>query len=148
MDRIKKQIVKRSLIVVLGLTVLLSCKAQDVKSDLVSPEELIEVQKPLNEIQHMVFFALKDGRSKTDLTLFKDRLSSLAKIEEVRRIVVSESQDLGDPRALDYDVVMTILFRNKTEMDIYFEHPFHLIVKESLKPYLKGAPATLDLIPD
>ncbi|MBT8275337.1 MAG: Dabb family protein [Bacteroidia bacterium] len=139
---------KRSVYVVFGFILLLSCKSRDVSNDLISPETLIEVQKPSFEIEHMVFFTLKDSTTNAEISLFKERLRSLRRIKEVGQIFVAETQDLGDSRALDYDVVMTVSFRNRTEMEVYMDHPFHLIVKESLKPFLREAPATIDLMPE
>jgi hypothetical protein len=148
MDRIKKQNIKKSLVLVLGFILILSCKTGVVNNDFIGNEEFIQKQKPTYKIEHMVFFNLKDSSTKADITLFKDRLRSLIKIKEVRQIFVSESQDLGDSRALDYDLVMTSYFNSRNDMDVYMDHPFHLIVKESLKPFLKGTPATLDLLPE
>lgn len=137
MDRTKEQIMRWVLFSVL-LVVIISCK-----------REVINVSNTKSAaIEHLVFFSMKDGLAEEEISNFKNSLMSLAEIEGIITLKISEKQDVGDPRALDYDIVMSVQFEAISYLNTYAEHPHHLKVRESLMKYLAGPPATLDLIPE
>jgi hypothetical protein len=125
------------------LALVLSCNSEDKKLDEVAQEGDLLVTDN-GQLEHMVFFSLKDTLSVDDLNFVKNQLNKLAHIPLVHEITISERKDLGDPRALDYDLLMIMRFTGESALQLYQQDPRHLNIKNSLAKYLDGAPATFD----
>lgn len=95
-------------------------------------------------LTHCVFLDLTEDVSPEDLRRITDTLSSLANIEEVRTISVVERTDVGDARALVYDLMLIATFDDKAALSRYDKNPNHQLVRGFLKPFLASAPATFD----
>jgi hypothetical protein len=117
---------------------LISCKQQ--------VSEVTETDEAA--IEHLVFFSLKDGLSTKEIQSFKDLLKTLEDIEGVSEVEVNRRTDVGDSRALDYDLLMEIEFTSIANLKSYADHPYHLEVRDSLMPWLAAPPATFDVIPN
>lgn len=117
---------------------LISCKQQ--VSEVEETDEMA--------IEHLVFFSLKDGLSAEEIQSFKELLKTLEEIEGVSELEVSSRTDVGDSRALNYDLLMEIEFKSIASLKDYADHPYHLKVRDSLMPLLAVPPATFDMIPD
>lgn len=103
-------------------------------------------EKPASHqgLTHCVFLDLRPGISAADQQRIKDTLLSLGNIEEVRSISVVDKTDVGDSRALDYDIMLIATFEDKMALSSYDKNPDHQMVRDFLKPYMAGAPATFD----
>ena len=94
-------------------------------------------------LTHCVFLKLKDPQSTAEV---KQQLLQLDSIKEVETIVVVVKTDVGDSRALDYDLLMIATFTNEAALKRYDQNEFHQQIRQQLKPYLAGPPATFDFM--
>lgn len=101
-------------------------------------------QDPQAELEHLVFIALNDSVSPAEIKLIKSKLNSLNRVEGVLDLSISEALDVGDKRALDYDILLQIWFENAASLKIYSEDEYHIRIKQELKPFLSRPPATFD----
>ncbi len=117
--------------------------------------ELSSVQKELDALKnertrstsvlvHTVFLSLKEDIKNEDKETVIQKLSSLGEIEEVLSIQISDRIDVGDTRALDYDLVLYMTFQNEADLSAYDQNAYHNEVRAFLKPFLGGPPATFD----
>jgi len=98
-----------------------------------------------NKITHLLYLDLNDNISETQLELFETVLGQLQKIPQVTEFNIGEYTDVGDKRALSqYEYIVSMSFENKKAYDIYQSSPIHESVKNKLRTYLSGPPATYD----
>ena len=133
---------RTSLIVILIL-LFGSCK-QETNSTKTEPVKM----GAEGALEHLVFFSLKDSLPTEDVERFKNLLLTLDRIEGVIEVEVNSRSDVGDSRALNYDLLMVLEFEAISYLNTYAEHPYHLEVRDSLMPYLAAPPATFDFEPD
>jgi len=118
--------------------------------------ELVSANKKLDSLQvlalkntsegivHTVFLSLKDDVTEAEQTTFKTLLESLERIDEVQLLIVADRMDVGDVRALDYDIVLYAIFKNEEALKVYDSNEYHNEVRAQLITYLSGPPATFD----
>lgn len=94
-------------------------------------------------LTHCVFLKLKDSQTAAEV---KQQLLQLDSITEVETIVVVGRTDVGDSRALDYDLLIIATFTDQAALKRYDQNKFHQQIRQQLKPYLAGPPATFDFM--
>lgn len=98
-----------------------------------------------NILTHHIYFDLIDDISETELKHFKEVIQQLKSIPEVKEFEFGVFEDVGDKRALSqYEYFISLSFENKKSYDIYQESSIHINVKNKLRTYLSGPPATYD----
>lgn len=96
---------------------------------------------------HEVYFNLKDDLSENQINALESDILKLKDISVVHHLVLGTFKNLEDPRALsDYEIKMTMEFKNEKEYAEYQAHPIHLNLKKSVADLLAGPPATYDYL--
>ncbi len=94
-------------------------------------------------IGHDVYLKLKNLE---DMPKVTDALYSLKNVNGVEAIKVGPFKNLGDKRALNYDVKMQMYFKNETAYKFYNKDSTHLNVRAQLGSLLASPPASFDFI--
>ena len=143
----------RRMIFCLIVTCLLSCNYSAYQEELKQAEKDLQgalltidslEQKIENEgdLVHLVFLKVKTDANEAALL---DELKKLASIEEVKDFQTGPFEDLKDDRALsEYNWIMEMSFENIETYKKFQDHPIHISLKESTKPFMAGPPATYD----
>jgi len=138
---------------VLYILALVGCSNPAVQEELTKVKAELKVSKANIEklksqfeeegsLVHVVFFKLKQDADKD--ILIKE-VKKLETIKVVKDLQVGFSENLEDPRALvEYGMMMEMSFDNVADYKTYQAHPIHLALKENVKEYLSGPPATYD----
>ncbi len=125
----------------------LQTQVNQLKSDLETAQSTIENLQtqiePEGDLVHVVFFKTKPD---ADLNALGAAIEKLASIKEVKDLQYGSFEDLGDARALDFDLMMEMSFDSEADYKIYQAHPVHLQLKEAVKSFLAGPPATYDYL--
>jgi len=96
---------------------------------------------------HEIFFNIKDDLTQAQREEFHQKISNLKNIPVVHNLIIGEFKDLNDPRALsDYEIKMSMEFKNEKEYAEYQAHPIHLKSKEETGKFLAGPPAGYNFI--
>jgi len=96
---------------------------------------------------HMVFFNLKNDLDKKDLKKFIEAIEGLRNISAVENLIYGDFLDVGDERSMDsLDLVIRLVFKDKSGLDDYQKNNIHLAAKKTLKPFLESTPVTYDYI--
>ena len=93
-------------------------------------------------LEHQVYLSLLDEQ---DSTLVTQELMKLTQVEGVEAVEVFSQLDVGDTRALDYDLLLRVYFKDELALKSYDADSLHQEVRGRLKPYLSKPPATFDL---
>ena len=100
-----------------------------------------ETAGQMDGLTHMVFLALtKDAPKDAVIT----DLLSLSEIPEVMSVKVIDRLEVGDARALEYDLLLIAEFTSLEDLKIYDQDQFHQQIRAKLKPHLRLPPATFD----
>ena len=121
----------------------------ETKSKLESAEKVIaELNKPKTGfLVHEVYFNLKDDLTVEQQQTFLNDIKKLKDISVVKNLKVGNFENLNDPRALkDYEMVMTMEFKDKKAYAEYQSHAIHLALKKAAGEILEAPPATYDFI--
>lgn len=113
---------------------------------LVSCQSKISEESSYEGLTHCVFLKLNDSIAGSERQLVLDALLGLLDIKEVETLSVVERADIGDDRALDYDIMMIATFDNIEALERYDKNASHEEVRNTLKKYLSKPPATFDFI--
>lgn len=135
-----------------SLLFLVSCSNSALEQELTdTKEKLAKAEAALNAnvnnddkgaLVHMVYFKLKPEADRVKLI---KAINQLKEIEVLHNLEIGTFEDLGDQRALsDYQMMMSMEFKNEADYKIYQAHPTHLTLKKGLKMFLAGSPATYD----
>lgn len=119
-----------------------------VKADLATAQSSITSLRnqiePEGNLVHIVLFKLKPDVNQAAILAEAKKLEN---IKEVMDLEIGPFENLGDARALlEYTMVMQMSFADATSYQIYQQHPIHLALKENVKQYLSGPPATYDFM--
>jgi len=119
-----------------------------VQAELATAKSTIENLKsqiePEGKLVHIVFFKLKTN---VDLVALGNEIKKLEAIEVIKDLQFGFFENLDDTRALsDYDLMMEMSFDDKEAYKKYQAHPIHLALKENVKSFLAGPPATYDYL--
>jgi len=137
----------KTVVLITIAAILFSCDTNDKKTGAGENQWREEVSAK-EGLEHLVFFSLKDSLEESSIQKFKKLLLSLERIEGVVEVEVYKKEEVGDPRALDFDLMMSVEFGKADDLRIYSTHPYHLAVRDSLMGFLAGPPATFDMIRD
>ncbi|MCB9346300.1 MAG: Dabb family protein [Lewinellaceae bacterium] len=149
---------KNQILLLIPLFVLSACR-QQVDTHL--QEELSQARIRLQEVEteleglkagpekgqlvHIVFLHLKEGLSEEETAVFISQLKQLGGIGLAKGLEIGKVADTGDQRFIsDHDIAFQMTFASMEDYKAYMEHPAHLAIRESLKPYLGGPPAVYD----
>ena len=94
-------------------------------------------------IGHDIYLKLKNGEDQSKVI---KALNSLGTIKGVEALKVGPFKNLGDKRALTYDVKMQMYFKDEKAYQHYNKDATHLEVRKQLGPMLDGPPASYDFI--
>ncbi len=136
----------------LNLTLLASCSNSALEKELVTTKQkLAEAEQSLGEansdnypLVHVVYFQLKPDADQVKLI---ESIQKLKDIEVLHDLEIGNFEDLKDQRALsDYQVMMSMAFKNAEDYAIYQAHELHLALKATAKDLLASPPATYDYL--
>jgi len=134
---------------------LSSCSDSALQKELTSVQQELEASTPSvkklqdqieeeGELVHVVLFKLK---SAADQGFLIKEVKKLEAIDEVKDLEVGFFENLEDPRALtEYGMMMEMSFDNVADYKTYQAHPLHLALKENIKAFMAGPPATYDYV--
>lgn len=143
--------------ILLSLLLLASCRDSALKQELAqTKEKLATTQKALAKatsesdtetaypLVHVVYFKLKPDADRAELI---EAINTLKAIEVLHNLEIGTFEDLKDKRALsDYQLMMSMAFKNKEAYAIYQTHEIHLALKANTKDLMAGPPATYDYL--
>lgn len=115
-------------------------EAQQSLADTDNADDIGDIDSPL---VHLVYLKLQPD---ADVAQVTKAIYELKKIEVVYDLEVGVAEDLGDARALDYQLMMSMEFKNEADYKTYQAHETHLALRESLQDFLAAPPATFDYI--
>ncbi|PQB04767.1 Dabb family protein [Aureitalea marina] len=99
--------------------------------------------KPLDiGLEHQVYLAINDSSMQEEVI---DQLMTLKQVEGVEAVEVFSRLDVGDERALDYDLLLRVYFKDEKALAQYDSDSLHQSVRNQLKPHLSKPPLTFDL---
>jgi hypothetical protein len=93
-------------------------------------------------LEHQVYLSLFDEQDSMHVTR---ELMKLSQVDGVKAVEVFSRFDVGDTRALDYDLLLRVYFEDEAALKRYDADSLHQEVRGRLKPYLSKPPATFDL---
>ncbi|MEX0274753.1 MAG: Dabb family protein [Flavobacteriaceae bacterium] len=103
------------------------------------------VSKHSGEVSHLVHLVFFKTRNEVSAQTLATQLKRLKGIGEVEALSVGSFRDLGDPRAFgEYNLVVSMLFKDSTSYRLYQEHPLHLKIKEETRELLAAPPISYD----
>ena len=123
---------------------LLNIRLEKTSATLDSTRNELELFKneESGQLTHIVFFKLKPD---VDQSALIAEIKKLEMIKEVKDLEVGPFENLGDERALsEYSMVMEMSFEDADAYQVYQVHPIHLALRQAVKSYLAGPPATYD----
>ncbi len=138
-----------------SLFIFVSCADTATQDELAKVKSELETAKtkiselesniePEGDLVHVVFFKVKPDADEAALVT---EIKKLEGIKEVMDLEVGPFEDLEDARALsEYSVMMEISFADEAAYQTYQKHPIHLTLKENVKAFLAGPPATYDFV--
>ena len=116
-------------------------RLQEVETEL----EGLKAGPEKGQLVHIVFLHLKEGLSEEETAVFISQLKQLGGIGLAKGLEIGKVADTGDQRFIsDHDIAFQMTFASMEDYKAYMEHPAHLAIRESLKPYLGGPPAVYD----
>ena len=141
----------KSIAVLFSILVFMSCsnsaleqELTDVKTKLAEAEEALASQSSDENypLVHVVYFKLKP---KADQAFVISEIEKLKGIEVLHDLEIGTFKDLEDKRALsDYQLMMSMAFKDKADYATYQSHELHLALKEAIGQYFAGPPAVYD----
>ncbi|MEL6676208.1 MAG: Dabb family protein [Bacteroidota bacterium] len=150
-------------ILILLLLLIVSCHSRErAEIELMKQEAaamLAESQAKLKAIQaaeaqassglvHLVMLNIKDDLKTEQKKALMTELEKLGSLEGVMNYQIGQFEELGDARALsDYELILSMAFQSEEVYRNYQQDETHLAVREALKAYLAGPPATYDYLP-
>ena len=135
-----------------SILLLVSCSDNAMKEELAQAKNLLEIaeEKLANAdednypLVHIVYFKLKPD---ADQAALMEEINKIEAIEVLHDLEVGTFEDLEDQRALsDYQLMMSMAFKNEAEYKIYQTHELHLGLKKNIGQFLAAPPATYDYI--
>jgi len=99
------------------------------------------------DLVHIVYMNTRNDLTTEEKAKLSEDLNQLQGIPEIKSFSIGQYTDLGDQRAMsEYEVIMSMAFKDQAAYKIYQDHPTHIALKEKLGNYLSGPPATYDYI--
>lgn len=99
------------------------------------------------ELVHLVYLNTKNDLTENQYAKLIEDLNQLQGISSLKSFSLGGFKSLGDERALsDFEIIMSMSFQNEEAYQKYQTHPTHIALKEKLKDYIDGPPATYDYI--
>ena len=97
-------------------------------------------------VEHLVFLKLRPDLRPSEEKDFRTYIQDLKKVEGVMAMSVKERVDVGDERALDYDLLLTVWLKDEESLKAYDQDSLHNEIRQVLYAYLYQAPATFDIV--
>ena len=97
-------------------------------------------------VEHLVFLKLRPDLRPSEVNDFHTYVQDLKKVEGVIGLDISERSDVGDERALDYDLLLTVWLEDEEALKTYDQDSLHNEIRQVLYAYLYQAPATFDIV--
>ena len=155
----------RLFVLLFSILLLIGCSDNNLKEELINTkEELANLKEEYKDVQsqlgsvssdlhsnqqefplvHVVYFKLKPNADQDALI---EEINKLRGIEELHDLEIGIFENLEDQRALsDYQLMMSMAFKNEEDYKSYQAHKLHLGLKEKVGAYLAGPPATYDYL--
>ena len=121
----------------------------ETKARLVAAKAALGKLNPTQEysLVHEVYFNVKDDLTTEQMEVFHQSILRLKDIPGVQNLVVGEFKNLDDPRALaEYEIKMSMEFKNEKDYAEYQTHPIHLELKKIAADFVAAPPTTYDFI--
>lgn len=97
------------------------------------------------QLMHIVFLKTKEGLPEQEMAALLEKIKQLGEIDMAGKLEVGRIADTGDERFVTaHNIAFRMAFDNMEDYKAYMEHPTHLEIRESLKPYLSGPPQVYD----
>jgi len=99
------------------------------------------------DLVHLVYLDVKNDLEPKQYSKLIEDLNQLQGIPDIKSFSLGDFKSMKDERALsDYEIIMSMSFQDEDAYQKYQAHPTHVALKEKLKNYIGGPPATYDYI--
>lgn len=117
------------------------------KIDMLEQQLNSNISTASGDLVHLVYLNIKNDLESNQYSKLIEDLNQLQGIPHIKSFSLGDFKSLEDERALsDYEIIMSMSFQNEESYQKYQAHPTHVALKDKLKDYIDGPPATYDYI--